>query len=132
MGVGEAMRLYPRAWAIGRKSIEAFEIGGLEIPAQSICILSPYVTQRDARWYTDPERFDPERWMPEAKEARPKFSYFPFGGGARVCIGERFAWMEGVLLLATLAQKWKLRLAEAHPLQPKPLITLRTPYAIRT
>src|SRR5258708_35892997 len=130
MGVGEAMRLYPRAWAIGRKSIEAFEIGGLEIPAQSICILSPYVTQRDARWYSDPERFDPERWMPEAKEVRPKFSYFPFGGGARVCIGERFAWLEGGLLLATLAQKWKLRLAGGPRVEQKPLMTVRKRYGM--
>jgi cytochrome P450 len=131
MVIAEAMRLYPPAWAIGRKSIEAFEIGGLELPAQSICILSPYVTHRDARWYANPVRFDPERWTPEAKEARPKFSYFPFGGGARVCIGERFAWMEGVLVLATLAQKWKLRLVEGHRVEPKPLITLRTRYGMR-
>jgi cytochrome P450 len=131
MVVAEAMRLYPPAWAIGRKAIEAFEIGGLELPAQSICILSSYVVHRDSRWFTEPERFDPERWTPEAKEARPKFSYFPFGGGARVCIGERFAWMEGVLLLATLAQKWRLRLVEGHRVEPKPLITLRTKYGMR-
>ncbi|MDP8982929.1 MAG: cytochrome P450 [Acidobacteriota bacterium] len=131
MVVAEAMRLYPPAWAIGRKAIEAFEIGGLELPAGSICILSPYVTQRDPRWFAEPDRFDPERWTAEAKEARPKFSYFPFGGGARVCIGERFAWMEGVLLLATLAQKWRLRLAEGHKVEAKPLITLRTRYGMR-
>jgi len=127
----EAMRLYPPAWAIGRMSKAPFELGGLSIGAKSICILSPYVMQRDPRWFPDPERFDPERWTPEARDARPKFSYFPFGGGTRVCIGERFAWMEGMLLLATLAQKWKLRLDPDQRVEPMPLITLRTKYGMR-
>jgi len=131
MVVAEAMRLYPPAWAVGRMSKEAFDLGGLEIPARAICIMSPYVMHRDPRYYPDPERFDPERWTPERREARPKFSYFPFGGGARVCIGERFAWMEGVLLLATIAQKWKLRLAPEQKVEPLPLITLRTKYGMR-
>jgi cytochrome P450 len=131
MVVTESMRLYPPAWAVGRMSKEAFELGGIEIPARSICIMSPYVMQRDARFYPDPERFDPERWTPERRDARPKFSYFPFGGGARVCIGERFAWMEGVLLLASIAQKWKLRLTPEQKVEPLPLITLRTKYGMR-
>jgi cytochrome P450 len=131
MVFAEAMRLYPPAWAIGRMSKEAFELNGTRIAAKSICILSPYVVQHDPRWFPDPERFDPERWTPEARDARPKFSYFPFGGGARVCIGERFAWMEGALLLATLAQKWKLRPAPGQRVEPLPLITLRTKYGMR-
>jgi cytochrome P450 len=131
MVIAESMRLYPPAWAVGRMSKEAFELGGIEIPAKAICILSPYVMQRDPRYYPDPERFDPERWTPEQKDARPKFSYFPFGGGARVCIGERFAWMEGVLVLATIAQKWKLRLKPDQKVEPLPLITLRTKYGMR-
>lgn len=131
MVFAEAMRLYPPAWAIGRMSKEPFELGGLSIAAKSICILSPYVTQRDARWFPDPERFDPDRWTQEARDARPKFSYYPFGGGARVCIGERFAWMEGVLILATLAQKWKLRLDPSQRVEPLPLITLRTKYGMK-
>ncbi len=131
MVFAEAMRLYPPAWAIGRMSKAPFELGGVQIAAKSICILSPYVMQRNERWFPDPERFDPERWTPEAREARPKFSYFPFGGGARVCIGERFAWMEGTLLLATLAQKWTLRLAEGQRVEPLPLITLRTKYGMK-
>jgi cytochrome P450 len=131
MVFAESMRLYPPAWAIGRMSKAAFEMGGIEIGAKSICILSPYVIQRDARWFPDPERFDPERWTAEAREARPKFSYFPFGGGARVCIGERFAWMEGVLVLAAVAQKWKLRLDPSQRVEPLPLITLRTKYGMR-
>jgi len=131
MVFAEAMRLYPPAWAIGRMSKEPFELGGIRIGAKTICIVSPYVTQHDARWFPDPERFDPERWTPEARESRPKFSYFPFGGGARVCIGERFAWMEGVLVLATLAQKWRLRLDPAQRVETLPLITLRTKYGMR-
>jgi cytochrome P450 len=131
MVLAEAMRLYPPAWAIGRMSLEPFELGGMPIGAGSIFIASPYVTHRDPRWFPNPERFEPERWTPEAREARPKFSYFPFGGGARVCIGERFAWMEGVLVLATLAQKWKLRLAPGQKVDTLPLITLRTRYGMR-
>lgn len=127
----EAMRLYPPAWAIGRLSKQPFEIGGVDVPAKTICIVSPFVTHRDAKYYPDPERFDPERWTPEAREARPKFAYFPFGGGARVCIGERFAWMEGALLIATIGRKWRLRLVPNHRVEMQPLITLRTKYGMR-
>jgi cytochrome P450 len=125
MILAEALRLYPPAWAIGRMATGPFELGGVEIPAKSICILSPYLVQRDPRWFPNPENFDPERWTPEARDARPKFSYFPFGGGARVCIGERFAWMEGVIVMAAIAQKWRLRLAPDQRAEPLPLITLR-------
>jgi len=131
MVFAEALRLYPPAWAIGRKAKDDFELAEARIAGQSICILSPYVVHRDARWYPDPERFHPERWTPEARESRPKFSYFPFGGGSRVCIGERFAWMEGILTLAAVAQKWKLRLAPDQRVEPLPLITLRTKYGMR-
>jgi len=127
----EAMRLYPPAWTIGRMAKEDCELPGFKIASGSICLASPYVMHRDPRWFPDPERFDPERWTPEAREARPKFSYFPFGGGARVCIGERFAWMEGVLVLATIAQKWSLRRAPGQKVDVLPLITLRTKYGMR-
>jgi cytochrome P450 len=93
--------------------------------------MSPFVVHRDPRWFPEPEQFDPERWRPETSEMRPKFSYFPFGGGARVCIGERFAWMEGVLLLATIAQRWRLRLVPGHRVETKALITLRTKYGMQ-
>jgi cytochrome P450 len=131
MVLAEALRLYPPAWAIGRMAKGSFELRGVPIAAKSILILSPYIVHRDARWFPDPERFDPERWTQEARDARPKFSYFPFGGGARVCIGERFAWMEGTLVLATLAQKWKLKLDPGQRVEPLPLITLRTKYGMR-
>ena len=131
MVLAEALRLYPPAWAIGRMAKAPFVLGGFHIPAKSILIMSPYILQRDARWFENPERFDPERWSSEAREARPKFSYFPFGGGARVCIGERFAWMEGILAIAALAQKWNLRLDPDQLVEPLPLITLRTKYGMR-
>lgn len=131
MILAEALRLYPPAWAIGRKAKGGFELGGVEVPAESICILCPYLVHRDPRWFPEPEKFDPERWTPEARDARPKFSYFPFGGGARVCIGERFAWMEGVIVMAAIAQKWRLRLQPGQHAEPLPLITLRVKNGLR-
>jgi cytochrome P450 len=131
MVLAEAMRLYPPAWIIGRRAIEAYEVGAYVIPATSIVVLSPYITQHDARFFPDPGVFDPQRWTPEAEAARPKFAYFPFGGGARQCIGEGFAWMEGILALATLAQQWRMRLAPGHLVALKPLLTLRPKYGMR-
>jgi cytochrome P450 len=126
----EALRLYPPAWAIGRMAKAPFALGGVEVPAKSICILSPYLVQRDARWFPDPEKFDPERWA-DAQDSRPKFAYFPFGGGARVCIGERFAWMEGVIVMAAIAQRWRLHLEPGQHVEPLPLITLRVKNGLR-
>ena len=131
MVLAEAMRLYPPAWIIGRRAIEAYEVGAYVIPATSIVVLSPYITQHDARFFPDPGVFDPQRWTLEAEAARPKFAYFPFGGGARQCIGEGFAWMEGILALATLAQQWRMRLAPGHLVTLKPLLTLRPKYGMR-
>ncbi|HXU35419.1 MAG TPA: cytochrome P450 [Blastocatellia bacterium] len=121
----EAMRLYPPVWLMGRRSVSASKIGGYYVPAKSIVLLSQFVTHHDERYYVEPEKFDPDRWLPEARASRPKYSYFPFGGGPRLCIGEQFAWMEGILILAVIAQKWKLRLVPGHPVKTQPLITLR-------
>ena len=93
--------------------------------------MSEYVVHRDPRWFPDPDRFDPERWTPEAKASRPKFSYFPFGGGARVCVGEQFAWMEGILLLAAIGQRWRFELVPGHPVDYRALITLRTRHGMK-
>ncbi len=131
MVLSESMRLYPPAWAIGRRAIEEYEIAGYKAPARAIVFMSPYVMHHNERYYPDPFRFDPKRWTPEAKEARPKFSYFPFGGGPRVCIGESFAWMEGVLALAAIGRKWRLRLAPSHKVEPQPIITLRPKHGMR-
>src|SRR5258708_12922428 len=103
-------------------------MGGYRLPGKSILLMSPYVVHRDPRWFPAPEKFDPDRFL---QEGRPKFAYFPFGGGARVCIGERFAWMEGVLLLATLAQRWRLRLDPDQRVETKALITLAPKYGMR-
>jgi cytochrome P450 len=125
MVVAESMRLYPPAWAVGRLALEDHEVGGYLIPRGALVLVSQYVMHRDPRFFPDPERFDPERFTPEAKSARPQFSYFPFGGGPRRCIGEGFAWMEGVLILATLARRWRLRLVPGTDVRTEPRITLR-------
>jgi cytochrome P450 len=125
MVLAETMRLYPPAWALGRLATKETEVGGYKITPGSLVIMSQYVMHRDARFFPDPTRFDPERWTPEARESRPQFSYFPFGAGVRRCIGESFAWMEGILLIATLARRWRMRHVEGHPVELQPLITLR-------
>jgi cytochrome P450 len=127
----ESMRLYPPAWGLGRKAIRDEDIGGYRVPAGAYVLMSAFVTQRDERFFPDPLRFDPDRFTAEAKASRHKFAYFPFGGGARQCIGEPFAWMEGVLILATLAQQWRLRLVPGHRVEAQPLITLRPRYGMR-
>jgi cytochrome P450 len=121
----ESMRLFPPAWGVGRKVVSDYQVDGWTLPAGALVSMSPWVTHHDARFFPDPMRFDADRWTPEARAARPKFSYFPFGGGARQCIGEQFAWMEGVLLLATLAQRFRYRLAPGAVVEPEALITLR-------
>jgi cytochrome P450 len=131
MILAEVLRLYPPAWAVGRRALAPFTVGGFDVPAGSICIMSQYIIHRDARWFPNPEKFDPERWRPEAREARPKFSYFPFGGGTRVCLGERFAWMEGVILMAAISQKWRFRLEPGQHVEPLPLVTLRVKNGLR-
>ncbi|HEY6330470.1 MAG TPA: cytochrome P450 [Blastocatellia bacterium] len=131
MVFAESMRLYPPAWTLGRRVLASYKIGDYTFPPGSIVLMSPFVMQHDARFFPDPYRFDPERWQPQARESRPKFSYFPFGGGPRVCIGEQFAWMEGILLLATFGQKWQMRLQPGHPVVPQPLITLRPKHGMK-
>jgi cytochrome P450 len=130
MVFSEAMRLYPPAWAIGRRAMSSYRIDDYLLPERSIVLMSQFVMHHDPRFFPDPHRFNPERWMPEAQAARPKFSYFPFGGGPRVCIGESFAWLEGVMVLATLAQKWSMRLVPGHPVEIEPLITLRAKHGM--
>jgi cytochrome P450 len=129
--VTESMRLYPPAWIIGRRAIADYSLGPYVVPARTIVVSSPFVTQRDARFYRDPERFDPDRWTLEFRAALPRFAYFPFGGGPRQCIGESFAWMELILLVAAIAQQWRLRLVPGHPVVPEPTVTLRTKHGLR-
>jgi cytochrome P450 len=129
--VTESMRLYPPAWIIGRRALADYPIGPYVAPAGALFLVSPYIVQRDGRYYADPERFDPDRWTPEFRAALPKFAYFPFGGGPRQCIGESFAWMELILLVATIAQQWRMRLVPGHPVVPQPVVTLRTKHGMR-
>jgi cytochrome P450 len=131
MVVAEAMRLYPPAWAMGRQATADIEIGPYRIPAGSFVFFSQYIVQRNAKYFPDPLAFRPERFTPEAKASRPKFAYFPFGGGGRQCIGESFAWMEAVLVLATLAQQWHLKPIENQRIALQPKITLRPKFGIR-
>lgn len=131
MVLAESMRLYPPAWIIGRRAINAYAVDAYVLPARSIVVVSPYITQRDARFFPNPTVFDPQRWTPEAEATRPRFAYFPFGAGARQCLGEGFAWMEGILTLATLAQQWQMRLVPGCPVALRPLITLRPRHSIR-
>lgn len=127
----EAMRLYPPAWTLGRQVLNDYPLGKFVARKGAIILMSQYVMHHTERYYPEPFQFDPERWTEEAQAARPKFSYFPFGGGSRLCIGEPFAWTEGALLLATIAQHWQMRLAAGHPVEPRPIVTLRPKYGMK-
>lgn len=131
MVLAEAMRLYPPAWTLGRQAIKDYEINGYLIERGSTILISQYVMHHHPRYFPDPERFDPERFTSEARESRPQFAYFPFGGGPRRCIGEGFALMEGTLLLATLAARFRLRLAPGHAVELYPRVTLRPKHGMR-
>lgn len=121
----ESMRLYPPAYLIGRMAIDEYKLGDYTLPPKSVILMSPFVCQRNPKYFPDPERFDPDRFAPEAQRDRHKFAYFPFGGGPRTCIGESFAWMEGILLLAVLGQRWRMALPAGHKVAFDPQITLR-------
>lgn len=130
--LAESMRLFPPALAIGRLALEEHEFGGFPVPKGALVLVSPYVTHRDPRFWSDADEFIPERWETQSvKEAGQKNIYFPFGGGVRRCIGEGFAWTEGILLLATLARKWKLSLIPEQKIGLQPLITLRPKYGMK-
>jgi cytochrome P450 len=121
----EALRLYPVAAMIFRRALEDHPVGEYVIPNGGIVMLSQYAMHRDPRFYPHPDAFDPGRWAPEVRASRPRYCYFPFGGGPRVCIGEGFATMEGVLVLATIAQRWRPRLLAEQPVQSDPKLGTR-------
>ena len=131
MVFAESMRCYPPAWVVARQAIEDCQVGGLSLPEGSLLLMSEWVTHHDPRFFPEPFAFRPERWTPEEIARRPRFSYYPFGGGSRLCIGEQFAWMEGVLLLAALASRWRFRLSPGHRVIPQPVLTLRPRYGVR-
>lgn len=121
----ESMRLYPPAWTTGREAAEAIELSGHPIPKGSQLLMSQWVVHHDPRWFPNPMAFDPDRWLPERAKALPKYAYFPFGGGPRVCIGNHFAMMEATLLLAVMLQRYRLELLPGQRLELKPSVTLR-------
>jgi cytochrome P450 len=125
MVITEAMRLYPPAYALGRQAVRATEVAGHAVPPGTIVILPTCIVHRDARWFEEPEAFRPERWAGDLARRLPRFAYFPFGGGPRQCIGNAFAQMEAVLLLAAIAQRFRLDLAPGPRAKPTPYVTLR-------
>jgi cytochrome P450 len=129
--IAESMRLYPPAWAIGRNCVEPHEFGGFRVEAGSLVLTSPFVMQHDKRFWESPDAFIPERWESlSVKEAGQRYVYFPFGAGVRRCIGESFAWTEAILLIATLARKWSLRLDPQQKIGLLPQITLRPKFGM--
>lgn len=127
--VKETMRLMPAVWSVGRKAAQDTEIGGYFVPAGTDLQMSQWVTHRDPRWFENPEEFRPERWADGLEKRLPKYAYFPFGGGPRICIGNNFALMEAPLILATVAQKYRLRVLEEPVLEPS--ITLRPKHGLK-
>lgn len=132
MVFAETMRLYPPVWGIFRQSVNEDAVLGYRIPADSKIIVAPYAIQRDPRWFPDPESFEPERFDPEADLLKKihRFAYIPFGAGIRTCMGENFAWLEGPLLLATIAQQYRLRLDPSRVVAPHAKITLRPKFGL--
>ncbi len=133
MVIKEAMRLYPAVWGIGRRAIEECALGGYRVPAGSNIFILQWRMQRDPRFFPDPERFDPERWRedPVRSGKIPRFAYFPFGGGPRVCVGASFAMMEVTLLLAMIQQRFRLEIVQGHLIELFASVTLRPKYGIR-
>lgn len=127
----ETMRLYPPAWSVGRRAISPIVLADVEVPVGSMIYMSQYVVHRDPRWWPDPDRFEPDRWLAEDQSARPKYSYFPFGAGKHMCIGERFAMLEGILLMALIAQKWRFELVPQQVVTAEAFITLRPKSGIK-
>jgi len=121
----EAMRLYPPAWTTSREALEDVEVRGHRIPKGAQILMSQWVVHRDARWFPNPEGFDPDRWLPSPLRTMPRFAYFPFGGGPRVCIGNHFAMMEATLILALVVRRWQVDLVAGQKLELKPSVTLR-------
>lgn len=131
MVVEESMRIYPPVHTIGRAALADDTLAGRRIPKGSTILIAPWLLHRHVKLWENPGRFDPERFSPERSEARPRFSYMPFGGGKRICIGAAFALAEATILLATLAPRYSLRLVPGHPVEPQGLITLRARHGMK-
>jgi cytochrome P450 len=123
--IRESMRLYPPAWSTGREAIEDVTIGGQRFAKGANFWFVQWTMHRDARFFPRPRTFDPDRWEGDLQKRIPKYAYFPFGGGPRLCIGHAFATMEAVLALATIARKWRFDVVPGHEVELHPVITLR-------
>jgi cytochrome P450 len=131
MVIHETLRLYPPVYGLGRTAINDDNIGGYHVPKKSEVVILPYITHRHPDFWDEPDKFDPERFAPERANSRMRYAYFPFGGGPRQCIGNNFALMECYLILATLAQNYRLSLVPGHKVEHDPSVTLRPRYGIR-
>ncbi len=131
MVVEESMRIYPPVHTMARAAIGEDTLLGRRIPKGSTVMIAPWLLHRHLKLWENPGRFDPERFSPQASAARPRFSYLPFGGGKRICIGAAFALAEATILLATIAQRYSLRVVPGHPVEPQGLITLRARHGIK-
>jgi cytochrome P450 len=129
--IKESMRLYPPAWTIGREALEDCQIGDYPIRKGTQLLMSQWVVHRDPRFWTEPNTFKPDRWGEEATKDLPRCAYFPFGDGPRICIGNSFAMMEAILLLATIAQRFRLELVPGQKLRLVPSVTMRPRDGIR-
>ena len=129
--VRESMRLYPPAWGIAREALADCEIGGYHVPKGTQLFLTQWLVHRDGRWFDDPEVFRPERWDNDLIKRLPRCAYFPFGDGPRICIGNHFAMMEAVLILATIARRYRLSVEPGQTLELLPSITLRPRHGLR-
>ena len=129
--VRESMRLYPPAWGIAREALADCEIGGYHVPKGTQIFMIQWLVHRDARWFDDPEAFRPERWDNDLIKRLPRCAYFPFGDGPRICIGNHFAMMEAVLILATIAGRYRLTIEPGQTLELMPSVTLRPRHGLR-
>ncbi len=125
MVIQESMRLYPPVWGMARLSVEEDQLGDVVIPPRSPILLVQYATHRHREFWDNPEGFDPDRFLPEQTEKRHPYAYFPFGAGPRICIGNHFALMEALLIVATVASRWRLNLVPGAPVIPQARVTLR-------
>jgi len=129
--IKEGLRLYPPAWGLAREVVSEFELRGYKIPRKANLVMCQWIMHRHPKYFPDPEKFDPDRWQLESLKNLPRFVYFPFGGGPRGCIGASFAMMEAVLLLAAIAQRFRLEAVPGHPVVPVPGFTLRPKQGIK-
>jgi cytochrome P450 len=130
MVFAESMRMYPPIYIIARQAIEDFPIGNYIVPAGTVVLVSPYLIHHDSRFHAEPAKFNPYSWSGRTGMQHSRYDYFPFSSGPRSCIGQQYAWLEGILVLATIAQSWRLKLVPNYPVELKQVINLRPKYGM--